>query len=212
LKKFFYLLISVFALFYQTSLFAKDTDELNALLNRIKNIEADFTQTIVNTKHQVLQKGKGRMMLERPGKFRWEMQKPNAQWIVTNGEKLWIYDPDLEQVTIRKLTRAAGEAPALLLSHTTIALAKDFEVRKIKAAANEEAYLLFPRDKSSALTQIKFVFRKEDISRIELQDHLGNTTIIQFTNLKTPAAFSPNLFIFKVPRQVDVIDETQLKK
>ena len=115
--------------FWQINTYAVDETPilmLNQLLGQTLTMRADFTQVITDKNNKPLQSAVGKMALERPGKLRWEVLKPIAQLVVANGERLWIYDPDLEQVTIRYISKEMGETPALLLSNTEDTLAKKF--------------------------------------------------------------------------------------
>src|SRR5438477_275321 len=100
-------------------------DTLTQLLNHIHTLQADFNEVVKDTKGKTLNRSQGKISLERPGKFRWDVTQPNPQLIVTNNKKIWIYEIDLEQVTIRHLGNEAGETPALLLSNTNETLEKD---------------------------------------------------------------------------------------
>ena len=91
---------------------ASASADLAGLLNKVQSMKANFIQTVYDKRGKVTQKSSGRMALQRPGKFRWDVAKPMPQLIIANGTKLWIYDPDLEQLTIRSIKKAAGESPA----------------------------------------------------------------------------------------------------
>lgn len=111
---------------------ASDADALSAMLNNVHAMRADFVQTIYDNRNKAIQQSSGHMALSRPGKFRWEVVKPIPQLIIANGSRLWVYDKDLEQVTIRVLQEGAGDAPALLLSHVNTQIGKDFTVSETK--------------------------------------------------------------------------------
>jgi outer membrane lipoprotein carrier protein len=186
------------------------TDTLNQRLKNIKSMQANFTQSVVDNHGKIIQKSRGKMALQRPGQFRWETISPNKQLIVANGTRLWIYDPDLEQVVIRALAKQAGETPALLLSDTHLSLDKDFIVKQVKGTESVSSwFLLLPKDKSSVMASIRMGFKGDSISEMQLQDHLGHTTAIQFQNIKSNSPLSASLFNFTPPKHVDVIDETK---
>lgn len=186
------------------------TDSLSQLLSNVRTLNSDFTQTMSDKNAKQIQHSTGHMALQRPGKFRWEVKKPTAQLVVTNGNRLWIYDPDLEQVTIRLLNNEVGDSPAMLLSHTNVALEKDFSVKSISGPSSATKwFLLIPKNKNSLFAQIRFGFIDNQIREMVLQDHLGHTTTIEFYNLKMNPTLSSSLFSFKPPANVDVIDETR---
>jgi outer membrane lipoprotein carrier protein len=183
------------------------SDTLTQLLNNTRTMQADFTEVVKDTKGKTLNRSQGKMSLERPGKFRWDVIKPNPQLIVTNGKKIWIYDADLEQVTIRYLSKEPGEAPALLLSNANETLTKDFSV-DTSNQTNTQWFSLRPKDKNSMFEFIKLGFQNQQITEMQLKDHLGHVTLIQFNRVVINNNLSPALFNFKVPAKVDVIDET----
>lgn len=185
------------------------SNTLSSYLKNMRSMQANFSQTIVDNKGQALQKATGQVLLQRPSQFRWDVLKPNRQLVVTNGKKLWIYDPDLEQVTIRSLVKAAGETPAMLLSDEDLSLTKEFFVKML--AQNKDGFQWFnlvPKDKSSMLSSLRLGFANQQIKQMQLQDHLGHRTIIEFTNIHTNLALSPSSFNFKPPAHIDIIDET----
>src|SRR5687768_9284600 len=99
LKRF---LITIILFVFQTVTYAgSSTDTLNQLLRNIRSMRADFIQTLMDNNGKMIQQSWGKMALQRPGQFRWETKRPNEQLIVANGSRLWIYDPDLQQVVVR---------------------------------------------------------------------------------------------------------------
>lgn len=185
---------------------------LASLLNSVTTMRADFTQTIFDNRGKAVQKSYGRMALQRPGRFRWEVTKPIPQLIIANATRLWIYDADLEQVTIRPLKTTAGEAPALLLSHSNTTLDKDFSVTEIPNKADGwRWFTLVPQHTDEMFTSIKIGFKNNQISEMRLQDNLGHTTGIQYKNIATNASLPASLFTFTPPPHTDVIDETRKK-
>jgi outer membrane lipoprotein carrier protein len=197
--------------FFQTNAFANttDADSLSQLLKNIQTMQASFNQSIVDKKAKQIQHSSGLMSLQRPGKFRWEVKKPVAQIIVTNGAKVWIYDPDLEQVTIRALTKEVGQSPAMLLTDANLALEKNYDVTKDANASSLSWFSLTPKNKNSVFATIRLGFNNDQIREMILQDQLGHTTSIEFYNIKLNPMLSAKLFAFQIPRHVDVIDETR---
>ncbi len=183
--------------------------ELTQLLSTIQSLQADFTQTISDNKGKQTEQSVGKMALARPGKFRWSVTKPVAQLIVANNTRLWIYDPELEQVTIRYLNKEIENTPVLLLSNPSVALEKNFSVQTIDKAASMQWFVLLPKSRDSMLAFIKMGFSKGKISEMDLQDHLGHNTVIEFYNVSMNQPVSASLFNFKPPAHTDVIDETK---
>jgi outer membrane lipoprotein carrier protein len=188
--------------------YAATSTGLASLLNEIHSMRASFVQTTYDNHNKPIQNSYGRMALQRPGKFRWEVTKPIPQIIIANQNKLWIYDPDLAQVTVRSLNRTAGEAPALLLSHTDISLEKEFNIRQ---EANQSKgltwYTLVPKNTDSSFAKIQLGFSQQQIKEMHLQDNLGHTTRIQFQKIQTNVTLASSLFVFKAGKNVDVIND-----
>lgn len=207
IKKFFLFCFCV--TFLNGAFAAASTDSLNALLKNMHSLQGDFSQTILDNNDKVLQRSSGHVSIQRPGQFRWDVLRPMRQLIVTNGKKLWIYDPDLEQVTIRALSKAAGETPALLLSDEHLMLDHEFSVTILPDVGNVHWFLLKPRDKNAVISALKLGFLHQSIQQMQLQDHLGHKTLITFTRVKLNSSLPATLFYFKPPAQVDVIDETK---
>ena|SRR3990167_2221223 len=203
------IVIFLFIFFINIS-YATPASDLTQHLNAVRTMQADFSQMIYDNRGKPIQASIGKMALQRPGQFRWETQKPLPQLIIANGSRLWIYDPDLEQVTVRLLNAEAGDTPALLLSHANLILDKEYTVKTLnKPLSPLQWFVLVPKKKDSMFASIQLGFLRDQIKEMQLQDHLGHTTFIQFKNIKINVSFSNKLFVFKVPRGVDVIDETK---
>ncbi len=182
---------------------------LSQLLKNTHSMQANFVQTILDKHGKAIQTVSGKMALQRPSQFRWNTLDPTRQLIVTNGKRLWIYDPDLEQVTIRSLSKAAGETPAMLLSDETLTLDKDFIVSPSESKDSVQWFKLIPKDKGSLVSSLKLGFSNGTIQQMIINDHLGHTTRIRFSNVITNEAINKSQFAFTPPANVDVIDETK---
>ncbi|MES2217850.1 MAG: outer membrane lipoprotein chaperone LolA [Pseudomonadota bacterium] len=214
IKNFFRIVVLLSGLICATAQAADASDQLTNLLLNIKTMQADFTQTVKDKSAKALQQTHGHMALERPGKFRWEVTKPIAQLIIANGTRLWIYDADLEQVTIRSFQHAAGQTPALLLSDSTLTLNKDFDVQlqlNPMAIANYQIFILTPKNKDDPFATIKLSFLNKKIQEMRLEDRLGHVTTISFQDVQVGMPLPSTLFTFKPAANVDVIDETKNK-
>lgn len=191
-----------------------EASDLSTLLNTVKSMQANFTQIIYDGRGKSIQKTYGRMALQRPGRFRWEVTKPIPQLIVASDNRLWIYDRDLQQVTIRSLKNAAGEAPALLLSQVNADLEKKYNIKEL---SNKKSglrwFALTPKDTNRGmLSSTEIGFANNQIREMRLKDNLDHTTSIQFEQIQTNASLPTSFFVFKTPKGVDVIDETRRKK
>lgn len=204
------LLAMLFIFLLQPAYAETPAGQLDQLLKNISSMKSDFTQIIRDNKNKVLQKSNGNMALKRPGKFRWNTIAPHKQLVITNGIRLWIYDQDLEQVVIKGLAKQTGQTPALLLSDENPTFETDFQV-KIQSVAKSDLtwFRLTPKDKSSMFEFIRMAFKGQELKEMQLQDHLGHTTTIQFTHSQFNTAVADAYFYFAPPKNVDVIDETK---
>jgi outer membrane lipoprotein carrier protein len=187
-------------------------DNLTRILQGVTTLQADFSQTIKDKSTHSLAQSRGHMVLSRPGKFRWEVLEPTKQLIVANGKKIWIYDPDLEQVTIHPFHVDSGATPALLLSDKTLALDTHYTVTTAPAVspiANTKIFELVPKNQEDPLDKIKLAFMNNQIQQMQLMDRLGHTTVITFKNVQVDKPVANSLFSFVPPHNVDVIDETK---
>lgn len=208
------LFLTITALLFTTTLFAQTpSDELTNLLLNMKTMQANFTQKVQDKgTARSLQSAQGQVSIERPGKFRWEIVSPNNQITIVNGTKLWVYDADLQQVTVRTFDKAAKQTPALLLSDKNLTLSKDFNVQAepvVSQIAGAKSFLLTPLDKDNMFASIKLSFIGKNISQMQLRDKLGHITTIAFKNVRLGMSLPNSLFTFKPTGHIDVIDETK---
>ena len=202
--------ILMLCLFTPLAVFAANGDELTNLLNQMQTMRASFTQTIYDNEGKAVQKSAGKLALDRPGKFRWEVRSPAPQIIIANGKRLWIYDPDLQQVTIRSLQSGAGDAPALLLSHQSSALESTYKIETRNDSSALRWFILTPKQKDNMFASVKMGFdAHKQLKEMLLQDQIGHSTRVQFAKIEVNIKLSPTLFTFKAPAGTDVIDETQ---
>lgn len=182
--------------------------DLLQVLSPIRSLQADFVQTILDNHGKAVQKSEGKLALLRPGQFRWKVERPIPQLIIANNSRLWIYDPDLEQVVIRPVAKEVGRTPAFLLSNVNTAIARDFVVRRMQAPQHWQWFSLTPKVKDGMFRVIELGFLNNQIKEMRMQDNLGHNTIIQFHHVRENENLSASLFQFHAPAKVDVIDET----
>lgn len=179
---------------------------LKAFFEEVDSIRADFVQQVLNPQNQALQQTSGTMLLSRPGRFRWDYTKPYRQLIVANGEKVWLYDVDLEQVTVKKFDAAMGSTPALLLS-SGANIEDNFSVRDL-GMKNDLAWVeLTPKNKDSGFEKLLLGFGEHNLQHMELQDSFGQLTRLSFTNIERNPELESAQFDFVPPAGVDVIGE-----
>lgn len=177
--------------------------KLGELLNQFTTIEANFTQVTTDTQQQVLQRSHGRMMMERPGHFRWETQSPSHQVVITNGKKLWVYDVDLKQATEQSIADSPIN-PAKLLSGNIENLLKQFTVHMIPHR-NMVIFQLIPKKSNQQFRSVAMAFTHDKLQSMQIENNAEQTTTFDFEDVKLNAHLSPDLFEFKAASGVDVL-------
>lgn len=172
----------------------------------LHSLEANFEQVIIDPQGKLLESSRGKLQILRPGRFRWAYEAPYEQLITTNGATLWVFDPDLQQVTVSELDTSVGNTPALLLS-TDRPLAELFHIGDPESDGKLTWLLLEPRDEETSFTSIFLGFQDAVLSTMEIVDGFGQTVQIRFSNLRRNSPIDPAVFEFKPPAGVDVIGE-----
>lgn len=178
---------------------------LKAFLATTHTLTADFKQVTLDQNKQPIQTSGGSFYLSRPGKFRWQYTTPFVQEIIANDGKIYFYDADIEQLTIKKIDASLSATPALLLSGK-LALETNFELQQQNADANLQWIKLAPKNKASSFNYIRIEFNPTSLSAMELSDNFGQLTRIYFSKVKTNPALSNDIFEFRVPEGVDIFE------
>jgi outer membrane lipoprotein carrier protein len=188
--------------------FADDSvARVDAYLGSLRTLSAAFVQVVQDKQGQVTERATGQLSISRPNRFRWDYQQPYAQTIVADGKKLWLYDPDLEQVTVRLLEQGLGATPAMLLSGSG-KVGDAFTAGPVERQKGWTWYRLVPKQKGSDFERVSLGFdARNELAAMELVDKLGQTTTIQFAQVKRGAALDESLFRFVPPPGADVIGE-----
>jgi outer membrane lipoprotein carrier protein len=181
-------------------------DRLTGLLGAVRTLSGQFSQLTLDGSGTRLQESTGAMELMRPGKFRWHTDAPLEQELVSNGELIWLYDPDLEQVTIRKMDQRLTHTPALLLSGDVSQIAENFAISS-KAADDVVDFTLIPRAADSLFDSLRLSFRGGLINDMQLVDSVGQRTNILFSGVKMNQDLPEEQFTFVIPPGTDVIQE-----
>ncbi|MEF8751750.1 MAG: outer membrane lipoprotein carrier protein LolA, partial [Candidatus Accumulibacter necessarius] len=148
----------------------------------------------------------GAMMFSRPGKFRWQIDKPYSQLLVGDGERVWIHDPDLRQVTVRKAGAALGGTPAALLAGDS-AIEKSFTLSEAGEREGLEWVEAIPKAQDSGFEKVRLGFAGRELRAMELFDSLGQKTSLVFSHLERNPRLAPSLFRFTPPANTDVIGD-----
>jgi outer membrane lipoprotein carrier protein len=179
---------------------------LTGLLQKAETLTGRFSQLSLDGTGTQLQETSGEMALQRPGKFRWHTDEPMEQLLVSDGKKVWLYDPDLEQVTIQTLDQRLTHTPALLLSGDVSAISENFEVSH-QAAGEVVDFTLKPKARDTLFDSLRLSFRSGVINDMQMIDGVGQRTNILFQNVRLNEPLKPDLFTFEIPEGTDVISE-----
>ncbi|GAB1231794.1 outer membrane lipoprotein chaperone LolA [Ferrigenium sp. UT4] len=199
--------VSILLLCCVTTAHAAATDRLKTFIAGTRSAQAEFTQTVLDSKGHKMQTASGIMQFVRPGKFRWEYRQPYAQLIVGDGQKFWMYDADLNQVTVKKLDAALGSSPAALLSGSN-EIERDFILQDIGVRDGLEWLQATPKSAESTFEKILMAFNaRSELVAMELHDAFGHHTVLRFSALQRNPAIPPQRFRFVPPQGADVLGE-----
>jgi len=183
-------------------------ERFSEFINQTLTARGEFEQKIFDRNRKLLQESRGVLAFSRPGKFRWTYVKPYAQLIVGDGSKIWIYDEDLKQVTVRKLDQALGSTPAALLAGNNQAM-RAFNLSDQGTKGGLEWLEALPRDKEGNFERIRMGFGSSGLEVMELLDGFGQTTVLKFVSLQRNPKLDPGLFRFSPPKGADVIGDVK---
>jgi len=181
-------------------------EQLRAFHTTTKTGKVAFRQVVVGKAQQGQQReSTGTFAFQRPGRFRWAYEKPFEQLIVGDGEKLWVYDKDLNQVIVRKLDVALGSTPAALLAGDST-LEKNFELTDAGRNNGLDYVDAKPRSPDTGFARVKIGLSDNLPRAMELTDTFGNVTILTFSRFERNPALDPDTFRFVPPQGADVIE------
>jgi len=190
------------------SAFAGVSAQLDHFFNEVQTYSAKFQQVVLDEGFNPIEESSGTLFIKRPGQFRWNYEPPNAHRIISNGEKVWIYDVELEQVTVRSQKEALGKTPAGLLAGGAD-VEEQFEVTDLGEVNGPLHWVrMVPKGEDVGFEDIRIGFEDGSLRVLELVDGLGQTTRITMTDAEENRSISDSRFQFAPPDGVDVIDET----
>ena len=184
----------------------KPIKQLKAFLKNTRSLTADFKQVLINEAGNPSQTSYGLFYLQKPGKFRWDYLKPFQQQIVSTAGKVWFYDTDLDQVTVKKLDESVGSTPALLLSGD-ISLEDNFTMEQQGVDGDMMWIKLLPKNQESSFKYVLIGLNNESLGGMELCDNFGQLTRIYFSNVILNPPLKQTLFEFKTPKGADVFSD-----
>jgi outer membrane lipoprotein carrier protein len=191
---------------FSASAEAAAIERFKTFVRTTQSARAGFEQKVYDRGGKLVQESKGSFVFLRPGRFRWVYEKPVDQLIVSDGERVWIYDRDLNQVTVRRISKALGSTPAALLAGASD-VEKAFELSDAGTRDGLEWLEAKPREKEAGFERIRMGFGVAGIQAMELVDNFGQTTLLRFSGLVRNPKVEAAEFRFEPPKGADVLGE-----
>jgi len=179
-------------------------DPLQHFFSDVYSYQATFKQVVLDEGLNTLQESSGTLWIQRPSKFRWDYEIPFEQHIVGDGKLIWVYDVELEQVTVRKMEGALGYTPAILLAGSG-KLSDNFTVKPLDKQGKLKWVQMIPKTKDGGFEDIRLGFEGDELRQLEMVDGFGQTTRITMADNRENHKIRDSLFRFTVPKGVDVI-------
>lgn len=178
-------------------------------IEEVSSFRAGFEQRVYDGSGELIEESSGHVVMQRPGRFRWDYERPFERTIVADGERVWLYEADLDQVTIRRLGDSLGDTPAAILTGRESVLER-FRIEAARSERGLERVRLVPNSADSDFSAVELGFAGDDLRELRLEDRLGQVTEVRFATAEVNPALDPELFRFSVPPGVDVIDDAEL--
>jgi outer membrane lipoprotein carrier protein len=185
---------------------AATLDQLRAFVKETQTARTTFTQTVVARNGREVQRASGEFLIARPGRFRWSVEKPYKQLVVGDGERVWIYDEDLNQVVVRRMGEALGSTPAALLAGRDD-VERAFEWKEAPTSGGLDWLVATPRAPDATFTEIRLGFAGKELAALDLRDAFGQRSQVRFGVMVPNAKFPPETFRFVLPKGADVIGD-----
>jgi outer membrane lipoprotein carrier protein len=203
--------LAAFSLLASRVCFSNGLDDFLAFNSATHSATASFTQQVMDRQGKVAERASGTFAFSRPGKFRWTYAKPTSQVLVGDGSKLWIYDPDLNQVTVKRIDAAVSSTPAALLAGKED-IAALFTLRDAGSADGLEWVEATPKSKDTGFERVRLGLKGRTLAAMELYDQLGGHTALQFSGLKANVPMAADTFRFTPPRGADILEDAPVQK
>lgn len=188
---------------------AKDSGEaaaeLASILESYQTFQSSFIQIVVNDNGNRVQESRGSLKAKRPGLFYWETSQPHSQFVVSDGNTVEVYDPDLEQVTVHSLDQKVSTTPALLLSGEVDNLDETYRVSMQSTGENVREFTLEPRSEDSLFVSLRLTFSGGELQEMRMEDSLSQLSVLSFQDVRLNEAVEDSAFVLEYPDSVDVI-------
>jgi len=205
MRAYLYALLVFGSSWFSVSALAGGLDQLKSYLDSSRGARGEFTQTVIARNGRKPQQSSGSFAFLRPGKFRWVYEKPYAQLLVSDGEKFWSYDQDLNQVTVKKIGQALGATPAALLAGES--LDKNFVLKDDGASDGIEFVAATPKGEDATFEHIRIGLAGALPRVMEIHDNFGQITLLRFTRFASNPDLPASTFHFVPPKGADVAGE-----
>lgn len=182
------------------------TDKLTAFVSDVQSFQAKFEQTVLDAGGELIEQAEGDFMLSRPGKFRWNYSTPFPQQIVADGERIWFYDEDLEQITVQSQDKALADTPAGLLSGRTLPEA-EYNMTNLNSNDGLKWVELTPKEDDANYQTIRIGFNSLGLQQMVMRDAFDQMTRLRFSQVSINPNLAAERFIFTPPEGVDVVGE-----
>lgn len=199
-------LLALCSLCVMSTAFADGVDDLKQFYQNTQAMRANFKQTVFDQKGRKLQEVNGIMLLQRPNKFRWDYQKPYEQQIISDGKQVFLFDVDLQQVTVRTVDKVLGTSPAALLAGGPN-VEETFRLSRLLDLDGMQRVQAKPKQKDSGFQVVIISFDHNKLAEMRLVDAFGQSTHIIFSNVEVNPSLNTNQFLFAIPKGVDVVSE-----
>ncbi len=196
----------ILTLLFSNLAMADGVSSLRDFFNNTNTMRAQFSQVVNDKQGRKEQEVEGTMQLQRPNKFRWDYKKPYEQQIVSDGKDVFLYDTELQQVTVRQLSKTLGSSPAAMLAGGEN-VEKSFTLKNATRKDDLAWVLALPKDKESGFERVLLGFKADKLRKMEIYDSFNHITHITFSEVERNPKLEDATFLFTPPKGVDVVGE-----
>ncbi len=184
--------------------------QLAAILEQTRTLRSDVDVLTLDQDGREIQESTALLVIQKPDHFYWEILSPYSETMLTNGERIWRFEPDLEQVTVEHFNNDINHTPVMLLNGEVADIAESFTISSADMDAGALArFILYPKANDSLFTRLSLTFAGNAIQEMQFEDSLGQKTSLTFSGLQANTTIDPATFEFHMPKDVEIIDNTQ---
>ncbi len=183
--------------------------QLHGLLEQTRTFSAEVDQLLMDQDGRELQETRALLLMEKPARFRWAVTQPYEQLTVTDGETLWLYEPDLEQLTIQPFADDIDRIPVTLLNADAATIAQAYDVSSTSMGDELVRFILIPRNADRLFERLSLTFKGPVLEEMQFEDSLGQQTSLTFREVNRNVPLDPSEFTFTAPDGIDVIDNRE---